>query len=102
MAKPRGQVLLRHEHAARVEVADVEHDQFAAVIVLGNVVDRCGAAEAVHQTEADGVVIEHRREHAAHGALLGPDLDAVGLLVPEVAAIGLGDAAGVLGGIGPC
>ena len=57
-----------------------------------------GAGEAVHRKEADGVVIEHGREHAAHGALLGPDLTRWRLLVPEVAAIGEGDAAGVFSG----
>ena len=56
----------------------------------------------MHRKEADSVVIEHRGEYAAHGALLGPDLNPVGLLVPEVPAIGLGYAAGILGGVGPC
>ena len=73
-----------------------------AVVVLGDVVGCRGAAETMHRQEADGVLIEHRLEHAAHGAFLGPDLDPMRLLVPEVAAIGAGDGAGVLLGIGPC
>jgi len=33
------QVFLRHEHAGRIEVADIERDQLAAVVVFGDV--RC-------------------------------------------------------------
>ena len=68
--EPLWQVLFRHEHAAGIEVADVEHDQRAAIVVLGNVVDGGGAGKAVHDTEADRVLIKHRRKHAADGALL--------------------------------
>jgi hypothetical protein len=56
----------------------------------------------MHHPEADRVIVEHRGKHAADGALLAPHLDADGLLVPEVAAIGPGDGAGVSGGIVPC
>ena len=102
LGEPCGQVLFRHEHPARIEVADVEHDQIAAVVIFGNVMGCGGAAESVHRKEADGVLVEHRGKHAAHGALLGPDLDAMRLLVPEIAAIGSRDTAGVFGRIGPC
>jgi hypothetical protein len=60
-----------------------------------------GAAESMHWKEANSITIKHRAEHAAHGALLGPDLNPVGLLIPEVPAIGLGYAARVLSGVGP-
>ena len=73
-----GQIPSDMNMPARVEVADVEHDQRAAVVILGNVVDVGAAAEAVHRKEADSVVIEHRGEHAAHGAFLGSDLTRCG------------------------
>src|SRR6516165_6274465 len=101
LAEPGRQILLRHEQAARVEVADVERDQLSTVVVLGNVVDRSRAAKPVHYAEADRVTVKHRLKHAADGALLGPHLAAGGLLVPEVAAIRSRDAAGVCGGVGP-
>ena len=88
LGEPIGEILLGHVHPARIVIADIEHDQVATVVILRNVVDRRGAAESMHDAEADGIVIEHRRENAAHGAFLGPDLDPVRLLVPEVAAIG--------------
>src|SRR5262249_56789351 len=86
--EPVGQVLFRHEHAARVKVANVQDDQWAAVVVFGNVVDDGGAAKAVHHLEADREIVEHRFKQAAHGALLANDHDAAGLLIPEIAAIG--------------
>src|SRR5262249_54504314 len=48
------------------------------------------------------VLVEHRVNYAADGALLRPNLDAVGLLVPVIAAIAvdhrLGEVAGVIPG----
>src|SRR5262245_24848998 len=101
LGEPAGQILLGHVHAARIVVADVEHDQVAAVVILRHIVDRGGAGESVHHPEADSVLVEHGREHAAYGALLAPDFDAQRLLIPEIAAIGPGYAAGVFGGVIP-
>ena len=55
----------------------------------------------MHDPEADAVVIENRFEHAANGALLGPNLDADGLLIPEVAAILTANVICEVGGIIP-
>jgi hypothetical protein len=55
----------------------------------------------MHHAKADRVLIEHRGEHAAHGALLAPDLAADRLLIPEVATIGSGYSACVLLGVIP-
>src|SRR5262249_32430987 len=85
----------------RIEVADIDRDQFPAVIVLGNVVDGSGAAKPVHHAKANRVMIEHRGKHAAHSALLAPNLAADRLLIPKVAAIGSRDTAGVLGRLRP-
>src|SRR5207249_3208953 len=69
VGEPGGQIRFRHEHAARIKVTDIQHDQFPAVVVLGNVVDGGGTGETVHHTKAYGIFIEHRSEHAAYGAL---------------------------------
>ena len=37
--KPRRQILLRHEKAGRIIVADVESNQIATVIILGYIMD---------------------------------------------------------------
>src|SRR5262249_18912440 len=99
--EPVGQVLFRHEHAARVKVANVQDDQWTAVVVFGNVVDDGGATEAVHDLEADREMVEHRLKQASHCAFLANHYHSAALLIPEVAAIGPGDTAGMLGGIGP-
>src|SRR5215472_8398603 len=99
--EPVGQVLFRHEHAARVKVANVQDDQWTAVVVFGNVVDDGGAAEAMHHLKSDREIVEHRSKQASHSAFLANDHDAAGLLIPEISAIGPGDTAGILGGIGP-
>jgi hypothetical protein len=65
------------------------------------VVEGGGSAKTMHYAEADRVMIEHRLEHAAHGAFLTPDLVPDRLLVPEVTAIGLRNAVGVFARIGP-
>src|SRR5262249_27735131 len=46
-------------------------------------------------------MIKHPLEHAPHRALLPPDLAPHWLLIPEIAAIGSRDTAGVLGGVCP-
>jgi hypothetical protein len=55
----------------------------------------------VHDAEADRVLVEYRLEDAANGALLGPDLDADGLLTPEITPVGPGDGSGVSFRIAP-
>src|SRR5262249_9344788 len=77
-------------------------DQLSAIVVLRDVVDGGCAAESMHYAEADRVVVEHRREHAAHGAFLAPNFAANRLLIPEVASIGSGYSAGIFGGVSPC
>src|SRR6516165_7438839 len=42
----------------------------------------------MHDAETHAVLVEHRPEHAAHCALLAPDLDAHRLLGPVVPAVG--------------
>src|SRR5262249_44338821 len=69
---------------------------FAALIGIG------GGIKTVDWVEPNSVPIEHRGEDTAHCSLLAPDLDAMGLLVPEVAAIRWGYDASVRGGITPC
>src|ERR1700755_738464 len=101
LGEPCWQVLFRHEHAAWVDVAHVEYDQIATVIILGNAMGRGGAAEPVHRKKANGILIEQRGEHAPHSALFAPHLYSMWLLVPEVAAIGSCHTAGVFGGIIP-
>ena len=88
LGEPLRQIALRHVHAGRVVIADIEDDQRTAVVILRNVIDRGCAGEAVHDAEADAVLVEHRREHAAHGALLAHHQHALRLLQPEVATIG--------------
>jgi hypothetical protein len=61
-----------------------------------------GAAEAVHHLEADREFVEHRSKQTSHGAFLAHHHDADRLLIPEIPTIGLGDTAGVLGGVSPC
>ena len=34
---PRGQICFRHEHAARVIIADIEYDQRSTIVVFGSV-----------------------------------------------------------------
>ena len=80
-------VLLRHEQAGGVIVADIEDDQVTAIIVLRGVVDSGGAREPVHDAEANCVLVEHRLKDATDGPLFGPDLDTNGLLVPKIPAI---------------
>jgi hypothetical protein len=64
---------------------------------------RCGGtAESMHRKEANGQLIEHGGEQAAYRPFLGPDVDPMGLLIPEVAAIRLRDTFGIFVGIGPC
>src|SRR3954468_18202586 len=99
--EPIGQVLFRHEHAGRIEVADIKDDQWASVVVLGNVVDGGSAAKPMHRKETDRVLIEHRLKQAAHGALLAHHHDADGLLVPKVATIRSRDSAGICFGVSP-
>src|SRR5258708_11005534 len=96
-----GEVVFRHEHTARVVIADVEDDVWPPVIVFRNVVDRCRTGEAMHHAKTDAVFIEHGGEHATDGTLLAPHLDARRLLVPEVAAVGPGYGARVLRGVVP-
>src|SRR4029450_6949261 len=99
--EPVGQVFFRHEHAARIEVADVQDDQWPTVVIFGNVVNDGGAAKAVHHLKADREMVEHRSKQASHSAFLANHHDADGLLIPEIAAIGSRDTACVGGGIGP-
>jgi hypothetical protein len=70
-----------------IVVADVEDDQFSAIVVLRRAVGVGRAVKSVYRVEADRVMVEHRLKNAADGALLGPDLDTDRLLVPEVASI---------------
>src|SRR5262245_13318718 len=91
-----GQVHLRHEQAAWVEVADIERNQIATVVILSNVVNRGGAAKSVHDAKADGILVEHRLQHASDGAFLGPNLTTYRLLIPEITAVGLCYAPGVV------
>src|SRR5262249_29584271 len=65
LVEPRRKIDGRHVHAAWVVVADVEHDQIATVIILGNVMGCGGAAESMHRKEANSILIQHRFEHAA-------------------------------------
>src|SRR5262245_7269406 len=81
-AAPGGQALFRHDHAARVKVANVQNDQWTAVVVFGNVVDDGGATEAVHDLEADREMVEHRLKQASHCAFLANHYHAAGLLIP--------------------
>src|SRR5215831_433334 len=97
--EPVGQVLFRHEHAARVKVANVQDDQWTAVVVFGNVVDDGGAGKAMHDLEADREIVEHRSKQASYGAFLTNHHHAAGLLVPEIAAIASRDTARVLSGV---
>ena len=77
--EPLGEIALRHKHAARIVVANVERDERPTVVtILSEAVDRRGAAKAVHHLEIDGVFSENLVEHAAHGALFTPHLDAHG------------------------
>ena len=86
--EPFGQVVLRHEHAARVVVADVEHDQrrpsssWAMSWTEVAPLNPCMTRKPTPYSSSTGL------KHAAHGALLAPHLDALRLLVPEVAAVG--------------
>src|SRR5262249_35967187 len=91
-----------HVHAARIAITDIEDHEIAAVVILGDIIDGCRAAKAVHHAEADRIMIEHRTKYAAHGAFLGPHLDADRLLIPEIAAIGLRFTAGIIFWIVPC
>jgi hypothetical protein len=45
------QVLLGHAHAGGVNIANVERDQLAAVVILGYVPDLCRAVEAMQGAE---------------------------------------------------
>src|SRR5262249_47214371 len=99
--EPSWQILLRHEQAAGVAVADIEHDQLTPIVVLRHLVDRGGTGEAVHHAKADGEMIEHGGEQAANRALLAPHFDADRLLGPKVATVRARDAFGEFGGIGP-
>src|SRR2546421_7986515 len=65
-----------------------------------DVVERRPARRAVH-AEAGAVLLEDRREDAAHGALLGPDLDPVLLTVPGIAPVPLRSVVEVVGEIVP-
>src|SRR5690242_19444751 len=82
-----GEVTLRHPHAAGVEVADVKRNKIAAIIVLRDIVDGSCATEAVHDPEPDAVRIKNRRQYAANGSLLRPDLAAHRLLVPKISPV---------------
>ena len=80
LGEPLRQIALRHVHAGRVVIADVEDDQRAAIVVAGDLIDRGSAAEAMHDPKADAVFVQHWRKDAAHCALLGPNLTALRLL----------------------
>ena len=55
----------------------------------------------MHDPKADCIPVEHGREHAAYRPLFRPHLDTLRLLIPEVAPVGLRDAARVLLGVRP-
>jgi hypothetical protein len=46
----------------------------------------------MHDAKTDTVFVEDRLEHAANRAFLGPDLDALRLLKPEIESVGTRDA----------
>src|SRR5262249_9153248 len=71
------------------------------VVSLRDLIHRSRRAKAVHDPEADGVLIEYRLEDAANGAPLGPHLDPLGLLVPIVVPVGADHVLGELAGIVP-
>src|SRR6266852_4300412 len=98
--EPGREIVLGHIHPAGIIVANVKDDQ-RLLVSLRDTMNLSRAAKSVHYPKANGVFIEHGREHAAHGAFLAPDLDPVRLLVPEVATVGSGYGACVLGGIVP-
>src|ERR1700680_4512794 len=81
------EIMIRHPHAGGIEVADVKRNQIATVIVLGDIVDGGCAAEAVHDPEPNTVCIKNRRQHAANGSFLRPDLAAHRLLVPKITPV---------------
>ena len=58
--EPRRQILLRHEQARRVIIADIERDQIATVVIISHIMDTGRAGEPVHDAEADRVLVEHR------------------------------------------
>ena len=77
VGEPVRQIFFRHEHAARIVVADIQQDHRSSIIVLGKVVDGGGAAKSMHWKEADSETIKDGSEHAAHSAFLAYDHDAV-------------------------
>jgi hypothetical protein len=85
--KPLRQVAFGHPQAARVPIADVEHDQWSAVEIVRDFVNFGGAAEPMHDPKPDTVSVQHWSKNAAHGALLGPDFDSHRLLIPIVAPV---------------
>src|SRR5262249_15230760 len=97
----RGEVVFRHEHAAGVIIANVEHDERPAVVILGNIVNCSGTGEAMHNPKPNSKLIKHGGKHAADSTFFRPHLNAGGLLVPKVTAIGSCNSTSVLLGVVP-
>ena len=94
---------LAHVEAARVPITYVQDCQqlVAAKAVLGHVMHRGRRAIAMHHTEGHPVGVEHRRQRAAHGPLLAPHIDALGLVGPSVTPIAPFHALDVVGRVLP-
>ena len=103
LAQAVEQVLLGHVQPTRVEVADVEEDQWLTegVGLLCQVVQLGGRAEAVDGAEPDREVAQDRPQRAGYGRFLGPHLDLVGLPLPPVLAVGAHHRLGVGGRVVP-
>src|SRR5262249_22314237 len=83
-----GKIDLRHTQARRVPVADIKCDQRTVIkAIVAGVINLLRRRKAVHNAKADTETIKHRLDHAAHGTLLRPHLDLLGLGLPEVAPV---------------
>src|SRR5262249_41170602 len=72
----------------RVPVADVQgRPRLAALTLCSDVVQHGRGPVTMQDAERHAVVVEHRRQGAAHSPLLGPDLDALGSVCPAVPSI---------------
>src|SRR6516225_860838 len=101
LLQPIRQIALRHVHAARIVVADIEGDEITPVTIIGNVMHNGRRREAVHYPKANAVMVKHRSQHAAYGALLTPNLDTHRLRFPKVPPILAASCPGKSGRIAP-